>query len=455
MVIQMNRIHLLEQKFNMLYDKYNNSTKIKISLFIILLIGFYINIFTLNKHSTFVADDYGFYLTAQSFKSIHDFFAALYQMYLNWGGRMIGTGMTYILLLFSKNTFDIINTIGYICLVLLIYFNIAGKRKIYISLLIYINFFLYAFLPAFGQDLLWISGSGNYLWTALIALAYTLFWRCFSQNKERLYNNPIFIVFFTILGILAGWTNENTAIALFVMAVAFIIYYKKYYHTTYTFSVFAALGELIGAILQLTAPGNFVRVKTAHITLFANLRHNFDALFNFDCLLVPLLIFCILYLVINHSDKIIALIFAFAAFTSVMALTPSQAYFTGRVVLSGLAFMMIAAGILYINIDFTNYKIKQIIAVLSVFIAISSLSIYNSAKADILDYEHDYNTNIQIIDKEKASGNKDITINNIFPKSRFCASYGLDEITTNPMYWTNTSAAAYFGVEHIKATYVK
>ena len=147
----MNRVHLLEQKFSMLYDKYNSSAKIKISLFIILLIGFYINIFTLNKHSTFVADDYGFCLTAQSFKSIHDFFAVLYQMYFNWSGRMIGAGMTYILLLFSKNAFNIINSLGYICLVLLIYFNIVGKRKIYISLLIFINFFLTRYIITSSQ----------------------------------------------------------------------------------------------------------------------------------------------------------------------------------------------------------------------------------------------------------------------------------------------------------------
>ena len=190
------------------------------------------------------------------------------------------------------------------------------------------------------------------------------------------------------------------------MAAAFIIYYKKYYHTTYTFSIFAASGELIGAILLLAAPGNFMRAKAEHITFFDNIRHNFNSLFDFDCLLVPLLIFCILYLVITHADKIIALIFAFASFTAVMSLTPSPAHFDGRVVLSGLSFMIIAAGILYINIDFTNYKIKQITAILSIFIAISSISLYTSAKSNIFNYERAYNANLQIIDKEKASGNK-------------------------------------------------
>ena len=205
----------LEKQYERILNKYDTSSKMRLGLFVLLLIVFFINIYILNVHTTFVADDYNFHLLAQSIHSPQDYFAVLYQRYFGWTGRMISESFLYWFLLLDKNIFNIINSFGYIYLVLLIYFNIVGKAKIFLSLLVFINIFLFALLPAFGQDLLWITGSANYLWSTLIALSYTLLWRCYSPKRIKLYNHPLFLIFCTVLGFLAGVTTVNTSIAIF------------------------------------------------------------------------------------------------------------------------------------------------------------------------------------------------------------------------------------------------
>lgn len=444
---------------NYIFDKYEKNFKLRIVIFIVLLIIFFVNIYILNQHTTYVADDYGFYLTAHAFHSLRDYIDVIYKFYFNWSGRIIPTAITYALLLLPIKIFHIINAIGYILLVLLVYFNIVGKREIYVSVLIFINFFFFAFLPAFGQDILWITGSGNYLWPTLVALFYSLLWRCCSPKHDKIYNNVFFAVFSGLCGFMAGMTNENTSIALFVMSIVFIFYYKRFYSKIYRFSLCAVIGELIGTVFLLLAPGNFERAShfapIGIMRVLGNLRHNFGQIFNFDCLLVPLLIFCIFCIALSNKDKIMAYIFALTSMVAVVSLSLSPTHFEGRVVLSGLSYMMIAAGIMYIKVDFTNYKMKRIVGILSVFFVLGNFSLYKSAENDISDYQHDYNMNLDIIGNSIALGKKDVIVNKIYPKSRFCPSYGLEEIQTDSKHGVNVSAAKYFNVDTIQVVHVE
>lgn len=445
----------LKEQYERILNKYDTSSKMRLCLFILLLIVFFINIYILNVHTTFVADDYNFHLVAQSIHSPQDYFAVLYQRYFSWTGRMISEFFTYLFFSLDKRGFNIINSFGYMFLVLLIYFNIVGRGKIYLSLLVFINLFLFTFLPAFGQDLLWITGSANYLWSTLIALSYTLLWRCYSPKQIKLYNHPLFLIFCTVLGFLAGVTNENTAIAIFFMSVIFIMCYKKWYNKIYVFSIVAAVSELLGSLFLILAPGNFVRAEIAgHVSLLKNFYKTFGDLFDPECFLIPLSLFLILYFLLKKANKEIACIFAFTSIIAVFSLSASPTHFFGRVVLSGLVFMMIAVGILYTQIDFKNPKIKYVICLLSIFFMLGNIKLYNSARAYIMSYEDDYNINLQIIAQEKIAGNKNIIVNNISSKSRFCASYELKEIGPDPNHWVNGPAAKYFGIDTVKTIYI-
>lgn len=62
-----------------------------------------------------------------------------------------------------------------------------------------------------------------------------------------------------IPGILAGWTNENTAAAMLVIVIGFFIYYRSHKWAIPVWAIAGFTGAIIGFIIMIAAPGNFVR----------------------------------------------------------------------------------------------------------------------------------------------------------------------------------------------------
>lgn len=67
-----------------------------------------------------------------------------------------------------------------------------------------------------------------------------------------------------LLGILAGWSNENICVALVAGCIAAMIYTKKKQGKIGSGQISGFIGLLTGSALLLLAPGNYVRLD-AHI----------------------------------------------------------------------------------------------------------------------------------------------------------------------------------------------
>lgn len=83
--------------------------------------------------------------------------------------------------------------------------------------------------PAFGQSFLWSTGAANYLYGILIILCFLIPYRIQIKCKSKRYPMPLeitFAIIYLFLGIIAGWTNENTSVAM----IAMIIGYRNSYH---------------------------------------------------------------------------------------------------------------------------------------------------------------------------------------------------------------------------------
>ena len=80
---------------------------------------------------------------------------------------------------------------------------------------------MFYFLPDFGRAVLWLSGSFNYLWMAVIYLGYFWFLRWQYVPSKPSANFNFWII---VLAFLVGVTNENIAP---VMVVLTYIYYSK------------------------------------------------------------------------------------------------------------------------------------------------------------------------------------------------------------------------------------
>lgn len=127
--------------------------------------------------------------------------------------------------LLGKPIFNVLNTIIYIVNTLLIYYICNETKKAKVSLYIGINLLIWFFTPNYGQVMFWLSGSSNYLWLITPVLIMILIFRKYSINQDIIKKNLLsaFIVF--VLGILAGWANENSSAGMLVILTLYIAYY--------------------------------------------------------------------------------------------------------------------------------------------------------------------------------------------------------------------------------------
>ena len=221
-------------------DQSSISKPIILLLFTITMIALMLH---LNHLTPWVADDILKIEIVKQF-TFKQHLSHLWDFYFSWGGRIWGEFFACLFLSVPKRLFDVINTLGYFLLVGLLYFNIVGKIKFSPSLFVVINFLLAACLPAFGQDILWVSGAANYMWLSLIPLLYMLFWRIYLHKEKKWMNSVPALILLMGIGVLAGWSNENVSVSLILLAAGYIWLYREKYSVI---PLFAKTG--IGALI--------------------------------------------------------------------------------------------------------------------------------------------------------------------------------------------------------------
>lgn len=217
---------------------------------------------------SFIWQDWNIYIPipndAQRIASFSDLFASQWSHYFTWGGRSVAHFMAQFFLWQGKPMFNIVNAGMVILLIIEIYwltdggriqFHFSAKRTIWIF------FFVWTFVLGFGGVFFWVMGACNYLWTSVILLAflniYVRDYFCETDKIQSKFNAWCLIIF--CLGVLAGWTNENTVCWWLLIGMGYILYIKKKY-LVYPFKlIFGWCGLMLGYIFLIAAPGNYIR----------------------------------------------------------------------------------------------------------------------------------------------------------------------------------------------------
>lgn len=421
--------------------------------FVVLLIG--VGMYILNHYTTLIVDDYGYSfsrITGHRTSGIIDILQSQYRHYFEWGGRVVVHTIAQFFLMYDKFVFDVANTLAYLAMVLIVYFHAIGKFKFYPLLLLLINLLFFLCMPAFGQVFLWVVGACNYLWGPLLVFLYLIPYRLQYSKSTPVFNNKILALLFGMLGIIAGWTNENLGLTLaFVIAVFMFLYWHEH-KKVYLWCVCGLIGASIGAIALIIAPGNFVRLHVGHmeVNFFKNiivitkmfLQTKF--LLMPACLFLSLLVFCR-----KNTDYKIVSVYVLGMLASMYAMAGAP-YFADRAKLGTLAFAVIACCNLYTNLDFTLTKIRKFIAVFLILIIGVTYSEYKIARTDIKDYKARNDAKVEHVLKEKSKGNLNVIIERNYPRTRYAAPYGLEDISKDVKHWTNTGFARYYGVKTVR-----
>ena len=354
----------------LLYSISNTKTKIRACWIVVILICF-TALYSLNRLTPIISDDFAYlfiYGEEGRITSIKDIIHSQVNHYYMWGGRSVVHFIAQILLMLPTDVADLLNTLVYLSYIFLIYLHIKGRTKNSIFLFLTVNLGVWFSQPVIGDTIFWLTGSANYLWGTWLILLFLLPFRLYTGRVSR----PILQAFYSMciftLGILAGWTNENTAAAMLVIVIGFFIYYRSHKWSIPVWAIAGFAGAIIGFIIMIAAPGNFVRAGESTSFSLYNLSYRlFMWTLTFFYYSGPLFLITLISIITfsrfsrgDKKDKMkLVLIYAVAAIAAVYAMLASPT-FPRRALFGVVTFLIIAIGICFYNLNYKNVFLRQI-----------------------------------------------------------------------------------------------
>lgn len=430
----------------------NKITKKQIT--IVMFSAIFIFMFVLNFLTPLIADDFSYSFGADGrIKNLYDIYNKQVDHYFTWGGRTVAHTIAQIFLLFPKIIFSIANTFAYVLLIYLIYRIVRGKSEDKPILIIAINLLLWFVLPVFGQTCLWLIGSCNYLWTTDIILIFMLKYMENKPTKRKILS----MVLMFLLGIIAGWTNENTAVGAIFIVVASLFFMKKSKVKLEKWHISGAVGIVIGFILLIAAPGNYARNELFVDNTSVIIRWIYRAVnysISFVEILKPLILLTIIlgsiyvYYKKKIENNVIVFLIAVVLTVYSMILSPT---FPERAWFGVIIYAIIADMYLLYNVDKLNKVYTYIIAdVVLVFLTLYCSQYLNTALG-IKELKSTWNSRINYIESEKANNKFNVKVERYVTLDKHNPNYKLEDIAADEGTWPNNDIAKYFGIQGISS----
>lgn len=309
----------------------------------ILLIIFAV-MFELNHLMPLHRDDFDYSMvwkTGEHLNSISDVVKSTWRHYLLHGGRAFTVFCLSLFLWLGKFAFDVANALIFVALVVLIYLHARRELKFDEPKILAAGGILaWLCLPHFGEVAIWKSGSTVYLWSAVPAALFLLPYNLTLAGSKNFGNSKIFAVGMFLLGIIAGCSVENLAVTTALIAGAASFYLrKKNISQIWTFA--GAFGSLIGVIILLVAPGNFVRydAQSSGKGILIHIGNQFAGNAEMCLYLLPLILMlaCIFvgkksnYKIFTAAMFAIAAIFTVSYFNNSFIIWAAHDFLTGSV----------------------------------------------------------------------------------------------------------------------------
>lgn len=427
----------------------------------LVLISAYVIMVVLNFLTPLIADDIEYMYKTSSFSSIlHD----EYTQYMTWTGRSVVHIIARLFLLMPKTVFNLVNPLIYVLLTLLIYKMTTKDNTTFYSFKYFlINVFLWLFVPAFGQTILWETGAANYLWGGIIVVSFLFLYHRYYEKEQELSFNPIVnSILLLILGILAGWCNENTSGGMILIVLGYLYFYYQKKKPLRLWMFTGLLGAIFGLFMMVTAPGNAVRATyfarsqwslprklySGVFSITKTLYENSLALFVLMAVLIVLGIFFS-----KHKEWLrLSYIYLFAGIATIYVLSLSPAGLDwGRSFFGGVLFIIMAMAF-----EWPDKVLKStqgaFYGVISGVLITQFLFTFALGVNDIALSYREINQQYHYVREQKKQGNLNPVIANftIYNQTGHTAySGGLSHVKTDITKQVNRANAKYFGLESI------
>lgn len=437
-------------------------------LFWICVGGVLLLMLILNFFTPMVADDYSYSLnrvTRERIASFQDILESQYNHYFTWGGRNVVHTLAQLFLWIGKPFFTVMNSIAYTAFSLVLYAhaNCGSGRKYQPFLYLLINLALWFAVPVFGQTTLWLVGSCNYLWGSLIIFSFLLPYRYALQDasgKGTWWKIPVWL----LLGILAGWCNENTSGMAVMLTVLFLVRYVVRNRKVPIWGISGLIGVTAGFVIMILAPGNyarsdlFVQEQSTIRKLIAGFETCTDVFW--ENLLPLSVLFAALYMVFlfgkgDYGKKLVPLFYFLGAMACnyAMMLAPIYPY---RAEFGTISALIVACGSVITGLQTAYPGISErqtvragVSAVLGCSIFLFCIS-YAVASMELSLTWRDTANRDADIQAQIVEGNRDIVVDSIAPDNPNNPLYQMEDIQPDPNHWVNLAVARYYGIDSIR-----
>lgn len=413
-----------------------------------------------NCLTPFVADDFTFafsYRTGQRLTGLWDVLQSQTYHYFTWSGRFLIKTLDQWFTIQPKPLFNLCNTAIYIGLALLVYLAAKGRRASrdpQLLLFIFLSFWMVS--PVFGQTNLWMCGSFNYLWASFFCVAAALPFAL--QLHSPLGRRPWLPVVCFFVGLVGGWSSENTSAGLLVLMVLALgwelVQNRK--APLWMFTGFA--GALLGFGLLILAPGNYQRQDAAPdprglVTILAT---RFLTAINmlWDYGLPLLVIFALLFWLLwlqKPAPRVLFLPLALlaAGLGANFAMVLSPVYYE-RSTHGVFVFLTAACAAALAGLD--RSRLRPLLGAGAAVLALTACFQLVWAGYDIASFWMMHQTREAELLAQKQQGQTQVVSYSIEPYTRWCAGYGLPDLRTDPEDWICSDMARYYGLDSLYAS---
>lgn len=189
------------------------------------------------------------------FSSLKDVWDHTKWFYLNLGGRYFTVASQYFFsgLIGKKIWFDVVNTVFFLLLILACGKMVATQENQWIHGTVLFALFFWFLCPVPSESLFWMAGATTHLWANSLAFVYLCLFLLYKDGDASLSGK---IGLFCISLVSAAEFIPCAAIC-----GALVVYYAFHLKSFRGNAVPLAMGFVIGSMLVLFAPGNFLRAS--------------------------------------------------------------------------------------------------------------------------------------------------------------------------------------------------
>ncbi len=396
----------------------------------------------------------------EKYQSLWDVVKETYRLYMNWNGRSVVQFLMNCSLFLPKWIFNILNSMVFVLLMLLIYWNIENRKKYDFVLFGLVNLLVWQFGVSFDQTVLWVSGACNYLWGSTIILGFVTYYRYKLQNVDKVKNEVLLAIGLFFFGMAAGWCNENTSGGGFLLVLFSLATFYMTKKKLRPWMITGAGGMLTGLLFMVLAPGNRARgalVKEAEehqgiLALVGRFLKINNAVNEYLLLMLIGVILIVTYMILKRmgvktyiNAAVFAVVSIATAYALIMTAQPMDRAYFGAGIFMITAFVQAVAYIpredAYLNV----LKYGGIVS-FTIFMFFS----YCENGADLARIMREVNEREEYILEQMSQGNYDLTVPMLRPEfeTRYSFMY-LNDVSEDPESWGCSILKNYYGLDSL------